>query len=113
MRTLILGGTGTIGSAIADACEDRRLPHLVTGYRGTAPDTTPLDVRDADAVRELIADYQPEATVYAAPANARGISNVPCSKRLYHRIKPPGSHHNAFMRSPRRLTPDPMTGPQQ
>jgi dTDP-4-dehydrorhamnose reductase len=81
MRTLILGGTGTIGSAVADACDDRRLPHLRTGYRGTNPDTTPLDVRDADAVRELIADYQPEATVYAAPADERGVANVAAAVR--------------------------------
>ena len=32
------------------------------------------------------------------PAAARGISNVPRSRRLYQRIKPPGSHHSALMR---------------
>lgn len=76
MRTLIIGGTGVIGSAIASACADRRFPHLVTSYHDTV-DTTPLDVRDADAVRELIADYQPDVAVFAAPPDDRaGVENV-------------------------------------
>lgn len=75
MRTLILGGTGTIGSAITHACHDRCLPYLVTSYHG-APDTALLDVRDSDAVRELITDYQPEATVYAAPTDDLGMTTV-------------------------------------
>ena len=76
MRTLVIGGTGTIGSAVASACADRRFPHLVTSYREAA-NTTPLDVRDDDAVRELIADYQPDVTVYAAPSDDRaGVENV-------------------------------------
>lgn len=76
MRTLILGGTGTLGSAVASACDRRQLPHLTTSYRG-ASESAPLDVRDADAVRELIADYQPEATVFAAPLDeVAGIANV-------------------------------------
>ncbi|MEO2088709.1 MAG: sugar nucleotide-binding protein [Gemmataceae bacterium] len=76
MRTLILGGTGTLGSAVASACDRRQLPHLTTSYRG-ASESAPLDVRDADAVRELIADYQPEATVFAAPLDeSAGVGNV-------------------------------------
>jgi dTDP-4-dehydrorhamnose reductase len=76
MRTLIIGGTGTIGSAIAAVCKDRRLPHLITSHHDHA-ETTPLDVGDNDAVQELIADYQPDVTIFAAPSNEpTGISNV-------------------------------------
>lgn len=67
MRTLILGSTGTLGSALASALSDRRWPALGTCYRDGHPTRTALDVRDADAVHELIADYQPDATVCAAP----------------------------------------------
>jgi dTDP-4-dehydrorhamnose reductase len=67
MRTLILGSTGTIGSAIASAAADRHWPAVGTCYRGGQSLRPALDVRDADAVNELIADYQPDATVCAAP----------------------------------------------
>lgn len=67
MRTLILGSTGTVGSALASALSDRHWPTLGTCYRDGHPTRTPLDVRDADAVNELIADYQPDVTVCAAP----------------------------------------------
>jgi dTDP-4-dehydrorhamnose reductase len=83
LRTLILGGTGTIGSALTAACDDRRLPHLTTSYRGNGNDHSPLDVRDGDAVRELVADYAPDVTVFAAPvdADAAGIANVAAAVR--------------------------------
>ena len=67
MRTLVLGSTGTIGSAILTATAERHWPTLGTCYRGTAKHLLAVDVRDADAVRELIADYQPDATVCATP----------------------------------------------
>lgn len=81
MRTLIIGGTGTIGSALATACDDRRLPHLTTSYRGNVTDRSPLDARDADAVGELVDDYAPDVTVYAAPADAAGLANVAAAVR--------------------------------
>ena len=84
IRVLILGGTGTIGSALAAACDDRRFPHLTTSYRGNADGYSPLDVRDADAVTELIADYQPDTTVYAAPVDdPAGVSNVARAVRTH------------------------------
>lgn len=67
MRTLILGSTGTIGSALASSTSARHWPALGTCYRGTQRYCPAVDVRDADAVNELIADYQPDATVCAAP----------------------------------------------
>lgn len=67
MRTLVLGSTGTIGSAVLAATADRHWPALGTCYRGTARHRLAVDVRDADAVNELLADYQPDAVVLAAP----------------------------------------------
>ena len=67
MRTLILGSTGTIGSAVATAAADRHWPAMGTCYRGNGPLRPAIDVRDADAVHEFIADYQPDVTVCAAP----------------------------------------------
>lgn len=64
MRTLILGGTGTIGRAVSAACDDSHYPHLTTSYRDLAG-SVPLDARDVNGVRELVADYQPDVTIYA------------------------------------------------
>jgi len=75
MRCLIIGGSGRIGSQLIAACSERRWPHLSTYYRNTDNTMEPLDVRDADAVRELIADYQPEITFFTAPPSA-GIAAV-------------------------------------
>jgi dTDP-4-dehydrorhamnose reductase len=66
MRSLIVGATGQIGSHLVAACEDRGLAHLGTWYRWPHAEFAPLDVRDADAVDELIADYQPDVTFLAA-----------------------------------------------
>ena len=67
MRTLVLGSTGTIGSAILTATAERHWPALGTCYRGTQRQSPAVDVRDHDSINELIADYQPEATVCATP----------------------------------------------
>ncbi len=66
MRFLIVGGTGLIGSHLAEVCTERRLPHLGTWCRTPDSECAPLDVRDPDAVNELIADYQPDVTFLAA-----------------------------------------------
>lgn len=66
MRFLILGGTGLIGSLLADECSHRRLPHLGTWCRTPNAEFAPVDVRDPDSVNELIADYQPDVTFLAA-----------------------------------------------
>lgn len=75
MRCLIIGGSGRIGSQLIAACDDRRWPHLATYYRNADSSMEPLDVRDAEGVRELIADYQPEITFFTAPPSA-GIAAV-------------------------------------
>ena len=66
MRTLVIGGTGLIGSHLVANLEDRRLPYLATCYHRPRPFFSPLDVRDADSVHELIAEYQPDVTFLAA-----------------------------------------------
>ena len=65
MRCLILGATGLIGSHLASACSARRHAWLGTGYRAPQPDLAPLDLRDEEAVHDLIADYQPDVTFLA------------------------------------------------
>lgn len=66
MRSLILGATGCVGSHLAAACEDHGFAKLGTWYTFPHPDHVPLDVRDEDAVEELLADYQPDVTFLAA-----------------------------------------------
>jgi dTDP-4-dehydrorhamnose reductase len=66
MRFLILGGTGLIGSHLADECSHQRLPHLGTWCSTPHAEYAPLDVRDPESVNELIADYQPDVTFLAA-----------------------------------------------
>src|SRR5262245_56151313 len=65
MRCLILGATGQVGSNLVAACTDRGLAHLGTYYRFPNPEYAPLDIRDADSLNELIADYQPDAVFHA------------------------------------------------
>lgn len=76
MRTLILGSTGTVGFALSSAAADRHWPALGTCYRDGHPLRTALDVRDADAVNELIADYQPDVTICAAPLDAADAARL-------------------------------------
>ena len=76
MRCLILGATGQIGSHLAAACADRGLAHLGTWYRYPHSDYVPLDVRDADGVEELIADYQPDVTFLAAGLTCGGYAEA-------------------------------------
>ena len=77
MRCLVLGGTGRIGSTLLAACTQRGLPHLGTYYRRYDSNCEPLDLLDGDSLGALIADYQPEAIVYAAPAGMRaGLNGV-------------------------------------
>ena len=72
MRCLVVGGTGLVGSHLMSACADRRYATLGTAYTRPPADFAALDVRDADAATELIADYQPDVTFYAAPAAGAG-----------------------------------------
>lgn len=63
MRCLILGMTGRIGSMVASACQDRGWAHLGTWYQSPSADAVPVDVRDHDAISELVSDYQPDVTI--------------------------------------------------
>ncbi len=75
MRTLILGGTGTLGAAVSAAATARGWPTLGTSFRGSA-DRSPLDLQDTDAVRELLSGFRPDATVCAAPLDAESASGL-------------------------------------
>lgn len=76
MRSLILGATGLIGSHLVDHCDDRGGARLGTWYRSPKADHVPLDLRDADAVSELIADYQPDVTFLAAGLTDAGYAET-------------------------------------
>lgn len=66
MRSLILGATGLIGSALVAECEEHCRTHLGTWYRTPHPDHVPLDIRDEEAVADVIAELEPEAVFLAA-----------------------------------------------
>jgi dTDP-4-dehydrorhamnose reductase len=66
MRTLVLGGTGLIGGNVLAACDARHWPAAATSYRRTDAGFLPLDVCDAEAVRDVVADVEPEVSVFAA-----------------------------------------------
>lgn len=76
MRLLILGGTGRIGSELAAAADRRHRPHLATYCSRPQPQHVPLDVRDTDGVRELLADSDPHAVLWAAPALPDAVAEV-------------------------------------
>jgi dTDP-4-dehydrorhamnose reductase len=66
MRSLILGATGQIGSLLAAECELRDDVVQGTWYRRPHAEHVPLDLRDEDAVRSLVRDFQPDAVFLAA-----------------------------------------------
>lgn len=72
MRCLILGGTGRIGSTLLSACSQRGLPHLGTYHRRYESNLDPLDLLDTDSLEAIVADYQPDAIFYTAPAGLPG-----------------------------------------
>ncbi|MGL6096678.1 MAG: NAD-dependent epimerase/dehydratase family protein, partial [Fimbriiglobus sp.] len=76
MRSLILGATGLIGSHVLAGCVDRGYAALGTGYRRPHRDHAPLDLRDAEAVHDLIADYQPDVTFLAAGLASAGYGEL-------------------------------------
>ena len=65
MHMLLLGQTGVIGSALQQSFQERHWPTVGTSYR--MEESTALDIRDEDAVRETIRDVEPEVTILAAP----------------------------------------------
>lgn len=66
MRCLIIGATGQVGGQLVSAAADRGLTFLGTAYRRPSPDYTPLDIRDDDAVHDLIDDLEPDVTFLPA-----------------------------------------------
>lgn len=74
MRCLILGAGGQIGSNLVNVCMARETAHLGTWYRRPHHDFVPLDVRDREAVVDLIDDYQPEVTFLAAGVASAGYA---------------------------------------
>lgn len=74
MRCLILGATGQIGTQLIQACDSRGIAHLGSWYRHRHPDFVPLDIRDEQAVHDLIEDYQPDVTFLAAGVASSGYA---------------------------------------
>lgn len=69
MRSLILGATGLIGSALTEACERHGDAVLGTWYHRPHHDHTPLDICDEASVFALVEDFQPDAIYLAAGLN--------------------------------------------
>ncbi|MGL6074433.1 MAG: SDR family oxidoreductase [Fimbriiglobus sp.] len=67
MRSLVFGARGLIGSHIISALRERDVPTLASSYQTSVPGDVGVDIRDADGVRELIRDYEPEAIYVACP----------------------------------------------
>ena len=76
MRCLILGASGQIGSHLLTACDERGYTRMGTWYTRSHSQHVPLDIRDGDAVRELIADYQPDVTYHAAGLSCSGYAEA-------------------------------------
>src|SRR5262245_32083807 len=66
MRSLIIGASGQVGGQLVSAAADRGLTFLGTAYRRPHPDFIPLDLRDADAVTDLLDDLEPDVTFLPA-----------------------------------------------
>lgn len=76
MRSLIIGATGLLGSSLVAACEEQCRTHLGTWYRTPHPDHAPLDVRDGEAVADLIAELEPEAVFLTAGVTDAGYAQA-------------------------------------
>ena len=76
MRCLILGATGQLGANLHSTCDQLGLPRLGTWYSFPHAEHVPLDVRDADAVYELVADYQPDVTFLTAGITCPGYAEA-------------------------------------
>ncbi len=99
VRVLITGGAGYIGSvaverALAAGHEVGVLDNLWRGHRGAIPDDVAflqVDLRDANATRDAVASYQPDAILHFA-----GATLVPESMKdplLYFEVNVVGSHN--------------------
>ena len=66
MRSFILGAGGLIGTHLERKIHARTFAKVGTYYRKPNPGQVPLDSRDAEGVRRMIADYEPEVVYFAA-----------------------------------------------
>ncbi|WP_213454284.1 sugar nucleotide-binding protein [Rhizomonospora bruguierae] len=65
MRLLVIGASGYLGGEVAARAATAGWAVTGTAFRGAG---VPLDVRDAAAVRELVAQVRPDAVVNTAYA---------------------------------------------
>jgi dTDP-4-dehydrorhamnose reductase len=66
MRCLIFGASGQVGGQLVAAAADRGLTFLGTSYRRAHSDYVSLDLRDDDAVHDLVDDLEPDVTFLPA-----------------------------------------------
>ena len=82
MRILVTGGAGFIGSHIADQClskgwEVAVIDNLSSGNRANVPADArfdEIDIRDADAVEKVIADFKPNYISHQAAQASVAVS---------------------------------------
>jgi len=99
MRHLILGATGTIGSALEAHCNQLQVPTLGTYYTRGRADQVACDLRDETMVETVLQDYEPEAIlVCAGPHDEAWAERYP---QETHRIIVEGMR--AVVRQARRL----------
>jgi dTDP-4-dehydrorhamnose reductase len=60
MRALVIGASGQVGAAVSERLRERGHEVVGTHARVPQPWTRPLDVTDADAVRQLIDELAPD-----------------------------------------------------
>ena len=92
-RCLILGASGLIGSHLLNACREESLPHQGTSYRFNHVDFWPLDLRDAESVNDVIADYEPDVVFLAAGWSDSGYAE--CHPEECRSIIVEGTRHVA------------------
>jgi UDP-glucose 4-epimerase len=82
VKILITGGAGFIGSHVAEAClreghEVLAADDLSSGRRANVPEGATfaeVDVRDADAVARMVADFRPDAVDHHAAQTSVAVS---------------------------------------
>lgn len=66
-KVAVIGASGLLGRALVDELAQQTDWHVVsTGFRRTGPRDVPLDIRDAEAVKQFVEREAPDAIVIAA-----------------------------------------------